>query len=267
MTRPLTGRSVVVTRPAGQARALVEGLTALGAEVIALPLTRVVPIEASPHIAAALRHLGSYEVVVVTSANGAGCFADHLAAAEVTTAETTTMVAVGSATAEALRRRGLRVDMVPAQATGGTIVAELAQRDLTGVRILLPRARNGRPELPLGLRRAGALVDDVAFYDTVRCVVDPQAVVAARDAHDIVLTAPSGVEALSELVDPATFGLRIVTIGPTTSAAVRRLGLPVAAESAEQSVAGLIYAIRSLPHVDGALDRNPDPEAPKPRRE
>lgn len=265
MSPPLSGRRVVVTRPVAQARELVDRLTALGAQVVELPLTRIVPIEEGTHIDEALERLAEYQVIVVTSANGAESFADRLAVAGVAPAAATTIVAVGAATAVALRDRGVRVDLIPELATGAAIVVELAQRDLAGVRILLPRAREGRPELPQGLRQAGALVDDVAFYETVRCPVDPSAVARAGDAHDIVVTAPSGVEAFVALPGHDRLGLRIVTIGPTTSAAVRRLGLPVAAESAEQSVVGLIRAIRSLPHADGPLDRNPDPEAPKPR--
>ena len=116
------------------------------------------------------------------------------------------------------------------------------------MRILLPRARHGRPELPTGLRRAGGIVDDVAFYDTVRSAVEPAVVAAALDAHDIVFTAPSGVEAFAALLSQdRQLALRIVTIGPTTTATARLLGFTVSAESHEQSIDGLLEAIQSLP--------------------
>lgn len=251
---PLTGRRVVVTRPASQARELVDRLTALGAQVVELPLTRIVPITESAQIDDALGRLDDYQVIVVTSVNGAECFVDRLAERGAMPNRATTIVAVGTVTADALRRRSIAVDRIPAQATGEAIVAELAQHDLRGVRILLARARAGRPELPEGLRRAGAIVDDVALYDTVRAAVEPEAVAAALDAHDIVLTAPSGAEALVDLVGQGRdVGLRIVTIGPTTSATARRLGLTVASESTEQSVDGLIAAIRSMPGPEGEV--------------
>jgi uroporphyrinogen III methyltransferase/synthase len=247
MSRPLAGRRVVVTRPAGQARELVQRLTALGAQVVELPLTRIETLVETAQIDAALNRIAAYDIIVVTSANGADCFADRLVASGTEPDERTTIIAVGAATAAALRGRGVRVDRIPQRATGEAIVAELAHADLTGVRILLPRAREGRPELPAGLSRAGAIVDDVAFYDTVRCPVAPEAVQAALAADDIVLTAPSGVEAFAALVgDARNSRLRIVTIGPTTSAAVRDLGLTVSVESAEQSSDGLIAAIVAL---------------------
>ena len=247
MSRPLAGRRVVVTRPAGQARELVQRLTALGAQVVELPLTRIEPVVEPAQIDAALAQIAAYDIIVVTSVNGAECFSDRLAANATGPAEHTTIIAVGAATAAALRGRGVRVDRIPQHATGREIVAELADVDLAGRRVLLPRAREGRPELPAGLRRAGAIVDDVAFYDTVRCPVEPAAAEAALAADDIVLTAPSGVEAFSALVgDTKDLRLRIVTIGPTTSTAVRDLGLTVSAESSEQSSEGLIAAIMAL---------------------
>jgi uroporphyrinogen III methyltransferase / synthase len=249
MSTLLTGRRVVVTRPVDQAAELVERLRALGAEVVELPLTRIVPIGHSDEIEAALGRLDQYDIVVVTSANGAVCLADRLDAARATVSTGTRVVAVGEATATALRARGIHVDDLPAQATGAAIVAALTAGAVAGMRVLLPRARAGRPELPDGLRRAGVHVDDVAFYDTVGCDVDPAAVAAALKCTDLILTAPSGAERLAALVsDPPSLQPRIVTIGPTTSAAARALGFVVAAESADQSVSGLVNALRSLRH-------------------
>lgn len=247
MTERLTGRRVVVTRPLAQAGELVGRLRGEGAEVVELPLTVIVPIAASDAIDTAIDRIATYDVIVVTSANGADCVAARMAERGATIDPGTTVVAVGAGTAEVLGRNAIRVDRIPARATGAAIVAELAAGGLAGVRILLPRARAGRPELVTGLRAAGAVVDDVAFYDTVRCQVDPDAVAAAQSADDVVLTAPSGVDAYIAAIGAAGSRPRIVTIGPTTSAAVRQAGLAVAAEATEQSVDGLIAAVRSLP--------------------
>jgi uroporphyrinogen-III synthase len=244
MNGSLAGRRVVVTRPVGQAQELVSRLGESGAQVIELPLTQIVPIDQSPQMDAALDQIAGYEIIVVTSANGAVCLADRLEARALTLNPSTTVVAVGQATAGALIGRGIRVDRLPRRATGEAIVAELAAKDLSGVRILLPRAREGRPELPAGLRRAGATVDDIAFYETARQPVEPGAVAAIRTATDIVFTAPSGVEAFAAVGGPGVAtGVRIVTIGPTTSAAARQAGLTVAAESSEQSVDGVMAAL------------------------
>ena len=244
MSAPLAGRRVVVTRPVDQARALVERLAALGAEVVVVPLIEVVAIRASSDIDAALGSLDRYDVIVVTSANGADCLADRLGDRAIALPAGPLVVAVGEATATRMSERGLRVDRIPRQATGAAIVEAIAADGVMGARILLPRALAGRPELPAGLRAAGATVDDVAFYDTVALVPLPEDIDCARAADVIVLTAPSAVDALAVAIRDAGAGLlRVVAIGPTTSRAARDAGFTVVAEAGEQSVDGLVGAV------------------------
>ena len=157
------------------------------------------------------------------------------------------MVAVGAATAGRLRQRGLRVDRVPAEATGAAIAAELAAAGVTGARVLLARARAGRPELPAALRAAGATVDDVALYDTVRVQPTAEAVAGVLASDLVVLTAPSAVESLADALGAERAGdVAVVSIGPTTSAAARSHGFAVAAESAAQSIDGLVAAVLAV---------------------
>jgi uroporphyrinogen-III synthase len=255
MSAPLAGRRVVVTRPVEQARALVERLAGLGADVVAVPLIEIVPITASPAIDMALGALDRYDAIVVTSANGADCLADRMDDRAVAFPAGPLVVAVGEATAARMRERGLGVDRIPRQATGSAIARALAADGVAGARILLARAREGRPELTAGLRQAGAIVDDVAFYDTVGVTPSPEAVDRMLAGDMVVLTAPSAVGALGDLIGrERANAIRVVSIGPTTSIAARDAGLTVVAESKEQSVDGLVAAIlrsRFPPPPDG----------------
>src|SRR5581483_8518114 len=61
------------------------------------------------------------------------------------------LAAIGPATAEALRRHGLRADYAPAEALTRAILADFGERDLRGARVLLPRADIAPPELADGL--------------------------------------------------------------------------------------------------------------------
>jgi uroporphyrinogen-III synthase len=244
MSTPLAGRRVVVTRPVEQSRALTARLVALGADVVALPLIATVAIPTSPEIEAALAGLDRYGVVVVTSANGADCLADRLAERGLELPEGVAVAAVGGVTAARLRDRGIRVDRIPSEATGAAIAAELAADGLSGTRALLARARSGRPELPAALRAEGAVVDDVAMYDTVALRPSPEAVAGVLASDLVVLTAPSAVSSLADALGAAgASGVAVVTIGPTTSAAARDAGFTVAAESLAQSVDGLVDAV------------------------
>src|SRR5260370_6107293 len=64
---PLTGLRVMVTRADRQAAALAQALEALGADAVRCPGLEVEPIAVDP---AALAHLGRYDWLVLTSANG-----------------------------------------------------------------------------------------------------------------------------------------------------------------------------------------------------
>ncbi len=118
---------------------------------------------------------------------------------------------------------------------------------MTGARVLLPRARAGRPELPAALRAAGATVDDVALYDTVRVRPTAEAVAGVLASDLVVLTAPSAVESLADALGAERAGdVAVVSIGPTTSAAARSHGFAVAAESTAQSIDGLVAAVLAV---------------------
>jgi uroporphyrinogen III methyltransferase/synthase len=244
MSAPLTDQVVVVTRPQKQSADLVRALEELGAAVHTLPLIETEPLEATPRITGAVARLADYDIVILTSAMGVECFADRLDAAGAEVGPTTTVVAIGAATSAALAARGIASRRVSDEATGPAIVEALGP-ELPGRSVLLPRARLGRSELPAGLRAAGALVDDVAFYETVDLVPDPSAVAAAFPADVVVFTAPSAVRnACASIGTDRLRGCRLVSIGPTTAAAIRDAGLDVAAEAQSQTVDGLVEAVR-----------------------
>src|SRR5437879_9515110 len=96
--------AVLVTRPLGDRDPLLAELSARGYRVSAVPtvLTRAVPVE-WPDFA-------RYDWVVVTSAAGVAALPVALAGPR--------WAAVGEATASALRARGAKVDLVPADANG-----------------------------------------------------------------------------------------------------------------------------------------------------
>jgi len=78
--RALSGLTVLVTRAAEQARALVAALSARGARVVAIPTIEIAaPSDPAP-LEAAVAATGSYDWLVFTSANGAERFLDLLLA-------------------------------------------------------------------------------------------------------------------------------------------------------------------------------------------
>ena len=78
------------------------------------------------------------------------------------------LAAVGPATAAKLTELHLAVDAMPDKYVAKDIAKAIADKDdLENLRVLLLRAEVANPELPKLLEDAGAIVDDVAVYQTV----------------------------------------------------------------------------------------------------
>ena len=249
---PLAGHTVVVTRPRGQAGGMAALLEAQGADVLLAPVIEIVSLGPTAEVEAAIDGLAGYDVVIFTSVNGVeefcaqlrgrGLGADVLAARE--------LVAIGPATAAALEARSLTPSLVPETYVAEGVLAALEERArrLAGARVLLPRAREARSVLPDTLRELGALVDVVPLYDTLpaRFLDVPRERIEQADY--ITFTSSSTVRAFidlmgSELLTQRLARVRLASIGPVTSAALREHGLGVAIEAREYTSEGLARAI------------------------
>jgi uroporphyrinogen-III synthase len=255
----LSGRTVVVTRPAAQAAALAKPLEALGATVIVAPLIEIVPVPLNDELRAAIADLSRYDLVIFTSANaveeftarvdevgGAGEREGGVVAA---TFALTTIAAIGPHTRAALEQRGLHCALMPDAYVAEGLLATLAERGtpVAGSRILIPRAREAREVLPEELRAQGAAVDVVTVYDTLPVSALPVPADALSGADFITFTSSSAVQSLAALfggdLAARLAAAKHCSIGPATSATLREYGLPVAVEAHTHTAAGLVAAI------------------------
>jgi uroporphyrinogen III methyltransferase/synthase len=100
--------------------------------------------------------------------------------------------------------------------------------------------------LAQALQARGAHVDILEAYETVAEPLSPAALAAAREADYITFTSASTVRSFCEAIDgaptlPAT--VRIASIGPITSEALRERGLQVHVQAARHDVEGLLEAL------------------------
>jgi uroporphyrinogen III methyltransferase / synthase len=227
--RPLHGRRVAVTRARAQASVLAARLEQLGAEVVQAPAIRIEPLPFEPP------DLGSYDIVVVTSRNGV----ELLLPGDVRSLRGVTVAAIGTATAAALRDRGVVADVVPAEAVSEALLDALG--DVGGRSVLVATAAAARDVLPDGLRSRGAGVDVLPLYRTVPEPVDAGAV---RGADLVTFTSSSTVANLAAALGSGGLdGLAAVSIGPVTSAALRERGVEPLAEADPHDVDGLVGAV------------------------
>jgi uroporphyrinogen III methyltransferase/synthase len=231
--RPLHGVTVAVTRARAQASALAARLHTLGAVVVEAPAIRTERIEAD------IPELRGYDLVAVTSPNGA-----HELLTRVRDARelaSVTVAAIGPGTARALREHGVAADVVPDRAVAEGLVEALAGVDVR--RALVVRAREGRDVLPDALRERGAEVDLLALYETVAEPLGDEALAAVRGAGWITFTSASTVRFLAEAAGGLPDGPRVASIGPATTAALREHGREPDIEADPHTPDGLVDAL------------------------
>jgi uroporphyrinogen III methyltransferase/synthase len=245
--RPLTGRRILLTRPAGQADGLAAALGAVGGEALPIP---VVQIGAPPSWAAvddAIRQAATFDWIVFASVNGVKAFADRLRAAgrDARILGTARVAAIGSATAAALGDAGLACDLVPATASSEGLVAALLPTLRAG-RVLLIRADRGRDVMRRELEAGGNEVVEVAAYTTSPVAsLDPLAEsrLDAAPIHWVTITSGLIAESAVRLFGERMRGWRIASLSPVTTQVLERLGFPPDCEAGEASAAGLVEAI------------------------
>jgi uroporphyrinogen III methyltransferase / synthase len=247
---PLHGRTVVVTRARAQASGLASQLARLGADVVEAPAIRIVPSIDSEAVGQAVDTLaaGAYDVVCLTSPNGAELLFEALerAGRDSRSLAGATVAAIGPGTASVLASRGLRPDVLPERSVAEALASELVGRGVAGRRVLVARAAEARDILPNTLREAGAEVDVVALYETVREPLEEERLGAVSSADYITFTSSSTVRHFLDSIGgvarfPQT--ARVVSIGPLTSATARELGLDVDVEAERHDVDGLVAAL------------------------
>lgn len=255
MAHPLHGRRIVITRPPHKAADFAARLRSLGAEPVLLPTIRIQPPGDPAPLDDALRRLDRYDWLIVTSANAVPQLWARLAALGLDPARLKwpDVAAIGPATAQALAERGVPPALVPAEHIAEALFVALRDRvSLPGLRVLLPQGNLARPVLAERLREAGARVDAVVAYETVR-PAEAGELPARFDA--VTFTSASTAQNFADLFDDpraATVGAAVVCIGPVTAAAVRELGLPVHAVADPYTIDGLIDALCQLFERDHA---------------
>jgi uroporphyrinogen III methyltransferase/synthase len=233
--RPLWGKTAVVTRTREQASALVEMLSAAGARCLEVPTLEIAPPGDFGPLDAALQHLHDYAWVIFTSANGVTAFFQRLfeKGYDVRALRGAKLAAIGPATAQALRERGLVADVVPTRFIAEDLAAALLPHIAPGSRVLLARAEQAREVLPETLAQAGVQIDVVPVYQVRKPQDIPEEARPFIESGQIdILTFASsatvhnfaalvGKEKFQELAHKAV----VAAIGPITGDTLKEYGI------------------------------------------
>lgn len=244
----LTGVGIVVTRNEQEDEGLGAALRARGASVRHWPTTCWAPATDPDRLAAALRRLATFDWAVFTSPRAVAAVAEQVESLP----DALRLAAVGRATAEAARREGWRIALIPEHQTAEALVAALGRYGVgPGTRVFFPASQIARATLESGLRALGAEVERVTAYRTLAAPLDRESCRRALDAGEVQVisfASPSSVNGLvaglgTELFRQTARRVVMAAIGPTTAAAVREAHAQQVIEAADHSLPGLVERI------------------------
>ncbi len=256
-SQPLAGRTVVVTRASDQSSELVNRLTGAGARVLELPLIQTAPESDAHQRAEVFKELWTYEWMVFTSTNGVRYFFDYFFKAfdDIRALGGARIAVVGKATAQALQGFHLRADLVPEESTAEGLAKALeAEQTLDNLKILVVTGNRGGETLVERLEAASAIVDSLQVYRTEKTDLsaNPEAEsFRVHGADAIIFASGSAVESFVEQAGALQMAVKArrpagCSIGPVTSDAMRRLGVPVDVVAREPSVDGLVDSLSAF---------------------
>jgi len=230
----LAGKRVLLTRAAEDNAAWARGLAAAGAHPLDFPcLLFEVDRDSAEPLA---RALAGADWVALTSRRAVRALAEL---APPPWPADPRLACVGTLTGAAAEELLGPVELVAPGGTARSLAETLIERSRPGESIVLPTAVEARPDLEELLNAAQRRIDRVAIYSTR--AVDPSPRVPPPQADLVFFASPSAVAAYAARADlPA--GALTISLGPTTSEALRAAGWRVAAEASTRDLEGMIRA-------------------------
>jgi uroporphyrinogen III methyltransferase/synthase len=249
---PLAGKTIIVTRSAGQSGEFSNLLISSGANIIEMPTLEIGPPSSWEALDRSIAQLSTFNWLILTSTNGVDYFFDRLSAQNFHALNGLKIAVVGKKTALSLQERGYQPDFIPPNFVADALVEHFPE-EIAGQKILFPRVESGgREVLVKELTAKGAEVVEVAAYES-RCpnAIAPEALAALQQrvvdvvafassktvknfCHLLQQSQPVGENWLSWLA-----GVKIASIGPQTSKTCQELLGRVDVEAEEYTLEGL----------------------------
>jgi uroporphyrinogen III methyltransferase/synthase len=250
--KPLSGRTIVVTRPKGQARELAIVLEDSGARVFSAASSQDKQPTSFVGLDRALRNLKRYDAVVFTSQNAVERFFRRAHVLKLKPLKPPArLYAIGPGTAASLHQKGWPSARIPEVHRAEELARAMGA--VKGLRILIPRAKLAREELLKNLRQKGAQVEIVEAYRTVPDKssarrLRQQAATGKIDA--VTFTSASAVKSFSALLG-RPYCRRLfrtaaaASIGPVTSEALRSCAIEPAIQARRATTKSLVEGLKA----------------------
>ncbi len=235
---PLKAKTVLVTRPIERLSQLSEPLEELGARVIKLP---TIKISRRPNIK--IDKLENFDWIVFMSQTAADIFLKRIKKIP----KKLKIACVGAETANLVKKKGLRVNLIPVEFSSYGLIKKFNKMDLRDQRILVFCSDKSNNILVKFLRRKAKLIKENILYRITSPKIDRIKIL--KDHFDLIIfTSSESVKnfalACGASIKNIAKGAMFASIGPVTSDSIRRLGFKPRIEAKEYTIKGLIKAIK-----------------------
>ena len=229
---PLQNKKVLVPRETKQIKSFSEMVQKYGGIPVEVPLLAFKPIGLTKEIKGVINNLIQYDWIIFTSNVTVDTFFSF-------TKENMTpfpkVATIGTKTAKVLLEKGLQVEFIPTEFVAETFVTEFLPYVQEGTRVLIPKGNLARSFISEGLKRIGAIVDEVIVYETYFPVESKGVLtqILIQDGLDVVpFTSPSTVDHFMEVIVENNLFHKLSTftfacIGPVAKKRAENMGLTV----------------------------------------
>lgn len=206
--KPLSGKTIVVTRPLAQAAPLAEAIRALGGQPLVFPLLEISPAADPQPLREAAARIGDYAIAVFISPNAV----DYALPAILQHGPWPAGLipaAVGQGTVKVLAAQGIHGCIAPTERFDSEsllALPELAAAQVAGRRIAIFRGDGGRELLADTLRERGATVDCIPCYQRSGPTQGLTPLLEAwrtGQLHALTVSSSEGLRYLWDLLDAA----------------------------------------------------------------
>lgn len=248
--RPLFGCGIWIPRASHQSEQLRADLIELGAAVVAEPVVQIEPPSDLSELARAevLLRGQCLQGVTFSSANGVDGLMSYLLANDndVRILAGVRLAAVGPATAQQLKRYGLKADIVPKSDFSAEGLLASVGENLQGEHWLITTTNRSRTTLVDHLRSRGAMVTSCLTYQTTPCAqpgIHLQHALENRQVDLALITSSALGELAFELLGDQAAYVSPVALSPSIAQSLESLGWPPLAVAQANTTDSLIKAV------------------------
>ncbi len=251
--KPLFGKRILVTREHTEGFARLEEL---GAEILEFHTIRIVPPADWKALDSSIDKIDSYDWLIFTSGNGVKFFFQRFfeQGRDIREMKGIKICAVGSKTASAINKYGIKVDMIPEKFNAEGLIKSFmevyGEVGLKGVRFLLPRAEVAREIFPDKVRELGGEIDiPVTYRSDKPDFLGKRLKRFFREGKISVATFTSAAtfnnffEIMGKEADTMLRDVTIAVIGPVTAKAIEKRGLKVSIMPEEATINAMVNEI------------------------